>query len=109
MSVGKNCSLTAGSVIGGSTRIGDTCWLGLNCTLKHKIKLGKKVIVGSGASVINDVLDEDIVDVLDEDIVAGVPARSIKYKVNSEQLFLMAGQAQSPKKNYNNTKRFLHY
>ncbi len=101
MSVGKNCSLTAGSVIGGSTRIGDTCWLGLNCTLKHKIKLGKKVIVGSGASVINDVLDEDI--------VAGVPARSIKYKVNSEQLFLMAGQAQSPKKNYNNTKRFLHY
>jgi len=86
--------LNAGSVIGGSTRIGDTCWLGLNCTLKHKIK-------GSGASVINDVLDEDI--------VAGVPARSIKYKVNSEQLFLMAGQAQSPKKNYNNTKRFLHY
>jgi UDP-3-O-[3-hydroxymyristoyl] glucosamine N-acyltransferase len=31
------------------------------------------VIVGSGASVINDIDDEDI--------VAGVPAKSIKHKV----------------------------
>jgi UDP-3-O-[3-hydroxymyristoyl] glucosamine N-acyltransferase len=30
----------------------------------------------------------------DEDIVAGVPAKSIKYKVTSDKLFLMAGQKQ---------------
>jgi UDP-3-O-[3-hydroxymyristoyl] glucosamine N-acyltransferase len=48
------------------------------------------VIIGSGASVINDIDDEDI--------VAGVPAKSIKHKVRSNQLFLMAGH-QSRTKN----------
>lgn len=81
--IGKDCALTAGAVIGGSTIIGDTCWLGLNSTVKHKLKMGNNVIVGSGASVIHDVPDEDI--------VAGVPAKSIKHKVTSKQLFLMGG------------------
>jgi UDP-3-O-[3-hydroxymyristoyl] glucosamine N-acyltransferase len=40
--------------------------------------------VGAGALVIHDVPDEDI--------VAGVPAKSIKHKVTSDKLFLMAGQ-----------------
>jgi serine acetyltransferase len=52
--------------------------------LKNKIKIGNKVIVGAGALVIHDVPDEDI--------VAGVPAKSIKNKVTSDKLFLMAGQ-----------------
>ena len=99
--VGKNCSLTAGTVIGGSTTIGDTCWFGLNCTLKHKIKIGNKVIVGSGASVINDIADEDI--------VAGVPAKSIKYKVTSDQLFLMAGQNTTSIGTSKDKKILLHY
>ena len=84
--IGRNCELTAGTIIGGSTTIGDTCWTGLNSTLKNKIKIGNKVIVGAGALVIHDVPDEDI--------VAGVPAKSIKYKVTSDKLFLMAGQKQ---------------
>jgi len=82
--LGINCELTAGTIIGGSTIVGDNTWLGLNCTLKNKIKVGKKVIVGCGAAVIHDVPDEDV--------VAGVPAKSIRHKVNSTQLFLMAGQ-----------------
>jgi UDP-3-O-[3-hydroxymyristoyl] glucosamine N-acyltransferase len=82
--LGRNCELTAGTIIGGSTTIGDTCWTGLNSTLKNKIKIGNKVIVGAGACVIYDVPDEDI--------VAGVPAKSIKDKVTSDKLFLMAGQ-----------------
>ena len=52
--------------------------------MKNKIKIGNKVIVGAGACVIHDVPDEDI--------VAGVPAKSIKDKVTSDKLFLMAGQ-----------------
>jgi UDP-3-O-[3-hydroxymyristoyl] glucosamine N-acyltransferase len=84
--IGRNCELTAGTIIGGSTTIGDTSWMGLNCTLKNKINVGSKVIVGCGAAVIKDVADEDI--------VAGVPAKSIKNKVSSDQLFLMAGQRQ---------------
>ena len=82
--IGRHCALTAGTIIGGSTRIGDLCWTGLNSTIKHKVKIGNRVIIGSGASVINDIDDEDI--------VAGVPAKSIKHKVRSNQLFLMAGQ-----------------
>jgi UDP-3-O-[3-hydroxymyristoyl] glucosamine N-acyltransferase len=82
--IGRNCELTAGTIIGGSTAIGNTCWTGLNSTLKNKIKIGNKVIVGAGALVIHDVPDEDI--------VAGVPAKSIKDKVTSDKLFLMAGQ-----------------
>jgi UDP-3-O-[3-hydroxymyristoyl] glucosamine N-acyltransferase len=84
VAIGRNCELTAGTIIGGSTTIGDTCWTGLNSTLKNKIKIGNKVIVGAGALVINDIPDEDI--------VAGVPAKSIKHKVTSDKLFLMAGQ-----------------
>jgi UDP-3-O-[3-hydroxymyristoyl] glucosamine N-acyltransferase len=66
--------------------------MGLNCTLKNKISIGSRVIVGCGAAVINDVSDEDI--------VAGVPAKSIKDKVSSDQLFLMAGQRQQKGKQY---------
>jgi len=87
--LGRNCALGAGVTIGGSTIIGDTCWLGQNSTLKNKIKVGNKVIVGSGAAVINNVEDEDI--------VAGVPAKSIKHKVTSNQLFLMGGHAHKRK------------
>jgi UDP-3-O-[3-hydroxymyristoyl] glucosamine N-acyltransferase LpxD len=89
--IGRHCALTAGTIIGGSTRIGDMCWTGLNSTIKHKLKIGNKVIIGSGASVINDIDDEDI--------VAGVPAKSIKHKVRSNQLFLMAGQQSRTKNN----------
>jgi UDP-3-O-[3-hydroxymyristoyl] glucosamine N-acyltransferase len=89
--IGRHCALTAGTIIGGSTRIGDMCWTGLNSTVKHKVKIGNKVIIGSGASVINDIDDEDI--------VAGVPAKSIKHKVRSNQLFLMAGQQSRIKSN----------
>lgn len=84
VTVGKNCELTAGTIIGGSTSVGDTSWTGLNSTLKNGIKVGKNVIVASGASVIHDVPEGDI--------VAGVPARSIKHKVNTDEVFLMAGQ-----------------
>jgi UDP-3-O-[3-hydroxymyristoyl] glucosamine N-acyltransferase len=89
VNIGKNTELTAGTIVGGSTTIGNNCWLGLNSTIKNKIKIGDQVIVGSGSSVIYDVIDEDI--------VAGVPAKSIKKKVtaNKEKLFLMAGQLKS--------------
>jgi UDP-3-O-[3-hydroxymyristoyl] glucosamine N-acyltransferase len=84
VSIGENCELTAGTIIGGSTTVGDTSWTGLNSTIKNGIQVGKNVIVASGASVIHDVPDGDI--------VAGVPAKSIKHKVNTDEVFLMAGQ-----------------
>ena len=86
VTIGRDCELTAGTIIGGSTTIGDSCWLGLNSTIKNKLRIGNNVIVASGASVIRDVPDKDV--------VAGVPAKSIKDKVTTNELFLMAGQRQ---------------
>ena len=82
--IGAGCQLTAGTVIGGSTQVGDSCWTGLNSTLKNQIKLGNTVLVAAGACVIADVPDNDI--------VAGVPAKSIKQKVTTGQLYLMTGK-----------------
>lgn len=84
VNIGKNCELTAGTIIGGSTKIGDMCWTGLNSTLKDNIRVGNNAVIASGASVIRDVQDGDI--------VAGVPAKSIKDKVTTQHLFLMSGQ-----------------
>ena len=88
--IGRNCELTAGTIVGGSTRIGDMTWTGLNSTLKDNIRIGNNVIIASGASVIRDVHDGDI--------VAGVPAKSIKEKVTTDHLFLMSGQERKKEK-----------
>lgn len=82
--IGNNCEITTGTIIGGSTKIGDMCWTGLNSTLKDNIKIGSNVLIAAGAVVIHDVEDKDI--------VAGVPAKSIKDKVKTNLVFLMAGQ-----------------
>jgi UDP-3-O-[3-hydroxymyristoyl] glucosamine N-acyltransferase len=82
--IGNDCELTAGTIIGGSTIIGNSTWTGLNSTLKDNIYVGNNVIIGAGSMVIKSVEDNDI--------VAGVPAKSIKNKVNTKLSFLMAGQ-----------------
>jgi UDP-3-O-[3-hydroxymyristoyl] glucosamine N-acyltransferase len=79
--IGTNCEVTTGTIIGGSTSIGNMCWTRLNSTLKDDIKIGNNA---AGAVVIHDVQDGDI--------VAGVPAKSIKEKISSDLLFLMSGQ-----------------
>jgi UDP-3-O-[3-hydroxymyristoyl] glucosamine N-acyltransferase len=82
--IGRSCLLTEGAIVGGSAKIGDECWLGLNCTIKQKVKIGNNVLVAAGACVLQDVPDQDI--------VAGVPAKSIKDKVSSDRIFMMAAQ-----------------
>ena len=57
---------------------------GSNSTVKQKVKIGNNVLVAAGACVLSDVPDQDI--------VAGVPAKSIKDKVSSDRVFMMAGQ-----------------
>jgi len=84
VAIGVNCEITTGTIIGGSTKVGDMTWTGLNSTLKDNIKIGKSVLIAAGAVVIRDVEDQDV--------VAGVPAKSIKEKVKTDMRFLMAGQ-----------------
>lgn len=82
--IGRNCLLTGGTIIGGSVIMGDSCWTGLNCTIKNKVTIGNNVIVAAGACVIHNVPDGDV--------VGGVPAKSIKDKISSDEVFLMAAQ-----------------
>jgi UDP-3-O-[3-hydroxymyristoyl] glucosamine N-acyltransferase len=82
--IGRRCLLTEGAIVGGSVKIGDECWVGLNSTIKQKVKIGNNVLIAAGACVLHDVPDEDI--------VAGIPAKSIKDKVSSDRVFMMAGQ-----------------
>lgn len=84
VAIGKNCEITTGTIIGGSTKVGDMTWTGLNSTLKDNITIGKSVLIAAGAVVIRDVDDQDV--------VAGVPAKSIKEKVKTDMRYLMAGQ-----------------
>lgn len=59
--IGRNCALTVGTIVEGSTKIGDVCWGGLNCTIRHKLKIGTNVIIGNGSCVINNIPHSDIV------------------------------------------------
>lgn len=87
--IGRNCMLTAGTIIGGSTTLGDSCWTGLNSTIRDRIAIGSNVIIAAGACVLKPVPDGDV--------VAGVPAKSIKERVTTSETFLMAGQDQKDK------------
>lgn len=57
VSIGQNCLITSGSIIGGSVVIGDNCYLGINCVIRNKVKIGNNVTVGMGAVVTKDVPD----------------------------------------------------
>ena len=56
-------------------------------TIKHKRRIGDKVIVDSGSSIIYNVEDKAI--------IAECPARSNKSKttISDDKLFLMGGQS----------------
>jgi UDP-3-O-[3-hydroxymyristoyl] glucosamine N-acyltransferase len=81
--IGRNCVLASGTIVGGSTKIDDACWCGLNCTIKHKVRIGTGVTIENGSSVIHDIPDGEVVE--------GVPAKSIKNRLRSKQLIPMTG------------------
>ena len=83
--IGKNSMLTAGATFGGSVKTGHDCWFGLNCTINDHVHIGNNVLVASGAVVVNDVPDMDM--------VRGVPAKSFKDKSNltAERRYHMVG------------------
>jgi len=53
--IGKNSILTAGVIIGGSVSIDDSCWIGLNATIRDGLRIGACSKVSMGAVVISNV------------------------------------------------------
>lgn len=57
VSIGKNCLIVAGAIIGGSVTIGDNCFIGIGAMIRDGVIIGDDVTIGMGAVVINDVAD----------------------------------------------------
>ena len=58
--IGKNSLLTAGAVVGGSTKLGYNCWVAPNTAIKNGLKIGNNVTLGMSARVLKDVEDNQI-------------------------------------------------
>lgn len=71
--VHKHCQISSHVVIGGYVEIGEKTYIGINASVKDRIKVGSNVVIGMGATVIRDIPSKII--------VGGNPARKIKSNV----------------------------
>lgn len=67
--IGKRSKIVAMTIIGGSVRIGDDCWIAPGASIRDWRDIGSRALVGLGAVVTKDVASGDT--------VIGNPARSI--------------------------------
>lgn len=65
-------TLEAGATLGGSVIVGQAAYLGMNCSIRHRVRIGAQAIVGMAAAV-----DDDIPQAQSW---SGVPARQITHE-----------------------------
>lgn len=53
--IGSNCFITAGTIIAGSTEVGNNVWFGLNSTVKDWCSIKSNAMLGIGAVIIDNV------------------------------------------------------
>lgn len=70
--LGKNTVITAGAIVAGFVEMGVHSYLGINSSIKNRIKLGSNCIIGMGSNVTKSVESDTI--------VAGNPARPFVKK-----------------------------
>lgn len=63
-------TLAAGVALGGSVRIGEAAYIGMNASIRQSVRIGAASTVGMGAVVLQDVPEEQT--------WAGVPARALE-------------------------------
>jgi UDP-3-O-[3-hydroxymyristoyl] glucosamine N-acyltransferase len=59
--IGKNTIIIANSLIGGSTIIDENVWVAPSATVLNKLHIEKNSVIGTGAVVINSVLENQVV------------------------------------------------
>ena len=72
--LGKNVEIPAGAIVGGFCEISEGAFIGINATLRNRIKIGEKAFVGMGAVVTKNIPKETI--------VVGNPAKPLVKKEN---------------------------
>lgn len=70
--LGKNVEIPAGAIVGGFCEIEEGAFIGINATLRNRIKIGEKAFVGMG-SVVTKSIPEGIT-------VVGNPAKPLEKK-----------------------------
>ena len=74
--IGKHCILVASTVVGGFVVMEDEVYIGMNVSLKPRIRIGKGAKIGAGAVVLHDVPPGCI--------MVGNPARFLKLRYPEE-------------------------
>jgi sugar O-acyltransferase (sialic acid O-acetyltransferase NeuD family) len=59
--IGDHTFISSHVVVSGGCEIGENCFLGVNSTLRDNVKLGRFVVVASGATVMKDCEDRTVV------------------------------------------------
>lgn len=70
--LGEKSMIIACAEVSGSVVVGKKCWLGPNCSIMNKIKIGDNSLIGLGAVVIENVLTGAV--------MAGNPAKIIRMQ-----------------------------
>lgn len=68
--LGEACHICPGARLAGGVEIGARSWIGVGSSVRQLTKIGDDVLVGAGASVVNDIASHSL--------AVGVPARVVK-------------------------------
>lgn len=78
ITAGDFCFFGACSVFGGGTTIGSKCFFGLNCTIKNRLTISDRTLVGAGSLLLHDTELESV--------YVGNPARKLDKKSSESHI-----------------------
>lgn len=75
--LGNFATIAPGATIGGETVLKDFSTVSIGATVSHGITIGKHTVIGAGSVVLNNIADHQV--------VYGTPARTVRYRVESDK------------------------